>query len=74
MAQSLPLGATLNDNGDVVIPASRRPDGTWRKEKKLRPGYIAQDEVARFETRGTKVSFTAREFILQIYGNTRIPP
>ncbi|KZT12998.1 uncharacterized protein LAESUDRAFT_606383, partial [Laetiporus sulphureus 93-53] len=35
-----------------VIPESRRPDGSIRKEKKVRPGYTPQEDVRRF--RGTR--------------------
>ncbi|TBU48516.1 hypothetical protein BD309DRAFT_949618 [Dichomitus squalens] len=35
-----------------VIPESRRPDGSIRKEKKIRPGYTPQEDVRRF--RGTR--------------------
>ena len=38
-----------------VIPASRRPDGTLRKEIRVRAGYVPPDEVARYEARGSKV-------------------
>lgn len=35
-----------------VIPESRRPDGSVRKQIKIRPGFTPQEDVRRF--RGTK--------------------
>jgi len=35
-----------------VIPESKRPDGTLRKQIKIRPGFTPQEDVRRF--RGTK--------------------
>jgi len=37
-----------------VIPESKRPDGTVRKQIKIRPGFTPQEDVSRF--RGTKQS------------------
>ena len=36
------------DVPERVIPASRRPDGTMRKEIRVRAGYVNQDEVRRY--------------------------
>jgi hypothetical protein len=42
------MEAVKNDRGEWVIPASRRPDGTWRKEKLLKDGYIvSMSDIAR---------------------------
>ncbi|OCH93609.1 hypothetical protein OBBRIDRAFT_790133 [Obba rivulosa] len=35
-----------------VVPESRRPDGSIRKERKIRPGFTPQEDVRRF--RGTR--------------------
>ncbi|KAF5369815.1 hypothetical protein D9758_001119 [Tetrapyrgos nigripes] len=33
---------------DRVVPESRRPDGSVRKEIKIRPGFTPQEDVSRF--------------------------
>ncbi|KAI9923010.1 hypothetical protein PsorP6_002504 [Peronosclerospora sorghi] len=46
----LPLGAELTDDGKVIIPASRRADGSMRKPIRIRQDYVPQDEVPKYKT------------------------
>ncbi len=38
-----------NEKGEWVIPATRRPDGTWRKEKVLKEGYVVSSALCKYD-------------------------
>ncbi|KAG0037130.1 hypothetical protein BGZ82_003087 [Podila clonocystis] len=44
--------AGISGDADArVIPMTRRPDGTFRKERKVRPGYTPPEDVVRYSNR-----------------------
>ena len=51
----LPTGAIRSADGEVVVPASRRADGSLRKPIRIRKGYVPLEEVPKYKTVGQRV-------------------
>ena len=47
------FGKQVTAEGEVIIAGTRRPDGTYRKERKVRAGYVPPEEMGAFQTRGS---------------------
>jgi len=55
-----------NVAAERVIAPSRRPDGSLRKEIRIRAGYTPQDEVAIYQPKGAQVLFLVLFLLLSL--------
>ncbi|CAG8505682.1 11234_t:CDS:2 [Diversispora eburnea] len=46
-----PAGIIVTETNNRIIPATRRPDGSLRKERRVRPGFIPQEDIAIYKNR-----------------------
>ncbi|URD80829.1 Mago binding [Musa troglodytarum] len=50
---------SIPKEGERILAPTRRPDGTLRKPIRIRAGYVPQDEVAIYQSKGVLVSLSS---------------
>jgi hypothetical protein len=64
---------SIPKEGERIIEPTRRPDGTLRKAIRIRAGYVPQEEVAIYQSKGALVSPARPPSLLPRTSQHRVP-
>ena len=65
LKQMTELSKTLKE-GERILAPTRRPDGTLRKPIRIRAGYVPQEEVAIYQSKGALVCMPHVYYLISI--------
>lgn len=54
LERSQATGIVRDKHGVAFIPATQRPDGTWRKAQRVKAGFVPEEDRKRYETTASR--------------------